>query len=443
MYRPVYNCKTRQEPCKVKKNCSEGEWTLCLGSNVLNLLSFLKSNSRAAFRNFNLFFLKISTRVSALFRFSIWGIGLGCVLGSALMTALGCATHRTWKPIDPPVREITFVPSLADWKMISSAIAEKKRDCLINKKDLGENSYSICDYLIKTSFINLSYQTLQPYGKNDWGQMMVTGYYQPEIRCSRSKSDLYRHALLKVPKNFVRINVQKFLLSPVSEVKTSRGLLRTTSQGFSEVEPAPERESVSQLETSENVFAFCEDVDLFFLQIQGSGRVRFDESGEIFQVTYADQNGYPYTAVGQYLKTRITPPITAEKIKALLRSMSETERTNVLNKNKSYVFFRESHRAVTATGFTPAAFQTAAVDLKLIPKNSLAIIKFNDKNLENLNSVAWTDDTGGAIKGPARLDLYMGEGDAVADRAGQLQHDAMVWFITLGDHPRPKTKEAR
>lgn len=391
---------------------------MCLGSNVLKTISFSKSLPGAAFKILFFTRMKISTRVRS------------CGVLLLLLFGLGCAQVRKWDSSTPAFRQIEPSQIHLDSAKLNRALENKIRDCQLNKKDLGVEALQFCEQLASRRSLSIK-RALQPFGRAEWGEMLVTGYYQPEITCDRVPSQERDAPMLRAPEDLVRVDFASFGISKTTP-QTQRGYLVKHGE-VKWIKPVPDRSRIEELANSQNVIGYCNDVDLFFLQIQGSGRVRWKHNSVIQQVTYADQNGYSYQAIGKFLKDRIEKPITAEKIKVYLRSLGKLERTQLLNQNPSYVFFKEHPRALTASGFTPMPLLTVAIDRKVFRANSLLYIEFKDEELQKYNTLAWGDDAGGAIKGVDRVDLYMGEGESVAEQAGALNHLARVTVIELSE----------
>ena len=172
--------------------------------------------------------------------------------------------------------------------------------------------------------------------------------------------------------------------------------------------------------------------DAFFLHIQGSGRIRLPD-GSIMRVGYAGTNGHPYTAIGRELIARGAVPrekMSMQAIRGWLTA-NPADGARLMRTNKSYVFFRE------LTGDGPLGAQGVA----LTPERSLAV----DRRLLPLGLPVWLDtaepdgtpfrrlmvaqDTGGAIRGAVRADVFWGPGARAADRAGKMKSPGRYWFL--------------
>src|SRR6185436_19715166 len=168
-------------------------------------------------------------------------------------------------------------------------------------------------------------------------------------------------------------------------------------------------------------------VDLFFLQIQGSGRIALD-SGETVRVGYADQNGHPYRSIGRILADRGDLPLETASMQGIRdwARANPGRLTELLNQNASYVFFRE----LPATGSGPPGAlgvaltprRSIAVDPRFIPLGAPVFIATTWPNTTRpLNRLMLAQDTGGAIRGPVRGDFFWGYGEAAAREAGRMK----------------------
>jgi membrane-bound lytic murein transglycosylase A len=189
--------------------------------------------------------------------------------------------------------------------------------------------------------------------------------------------------------------------------------------------------------------AWVDPIDAFFLQIQGSGTVVLPHGEEIF-IVYADKNGHRYEAIGKFLKDQIAPQkVTMQRLEAKLRSMSPVERDTILFMNPSYVFFnRSKQRAITAIGAPATPGRTIAADPRFAPKGALAYLQFekpvfgpqepspsDPQRFEPAARFVIDQDSGGAITGTDRIDLFWGRGDEAKKYAGVMQNRARIIYL--------------
>ncbi|HYG13672.1 MAG TPA: MltA domain-containing protein, partial [Methylophilaceae bacterium] len=176
-------------------------------------------------------------------------------------------------------------------------------------------------------------------------------------------------------------------------------------------------------------------IDLFFLQIQGSGIIEL-ESGERVQVGYADHNGYTYRSIGRVLIDRgelAASEASMQGIKRWARNHPAQLR-DLLNANQSYVFFRELPAGLPgplgALGVPITAERSIAVDPRYIPLGAPVFLDTTYPNSSTpLKGLVVAQDTGGAIKGGVRADFYWGAGDAAGQRAGAMKQSGRMWVL--------------
>ncbi len=180
------------------------------------------------------------------------------------------------------------------------------------------------------------------------------------------------------------------------------------------------------------------EIDAFFLQVQGSGRVQLDETQEVVRVAYADQNGHPYRSIGRYLvdKGELTlEQASMQGIKAWAAANPERLR-ELLNANPSYVFFREEKI------IDPAQGPKGALGVPLTPQRSIAIDPrfitlgapvFLSTTRPNSNvplrRLMLAQDTGGAIRNPVRADFFWGFGADAGELAGKMKQPGQMWVL--------------
>jgi len=165
-------------------------------------------------------------------------------------------------------------------------------------------------------------------------------------------------------------------------------------------------------------------VDVYFLQVQGSGRIRMPD-GRVMRVGYAGRNGHQYRSVGQEMVRRGThslDQVSAQEIAGYVRNQAGTE---LLNINPSYVFFRRVDEVpaekgpIGAMGRSITAFRSVAIDPAFTPLG--APVWVEKAGADPIRSLMVAQDTGGAIKGPQRADIFYGTGPAAGDAAGTVK----------------------
>lgn len=260
---------------------------------------------------------------------------------------------------------------------------------------------------------------------------LITGYYEPLLRGSRKAGGRFRYPLYGVPDDLVVVDLAELY----SELRNMR--LRGRLEGRRLV-PYPDRAQIEsgQAPLRGKEIAWVDDaVDLFFLHIQGSGRVQL-ENGETIRVGYADQNGHPYRSIGRLLVER--GELTLEQ--ASMQSIKAWGRANperlpeLLNANASYVFFRElpavGNGPPGSLGVPLTPRRSIAVDQRVVPLGAPVYIATTWPNTTRaLNRLVLAQDTGGAIRGAVRADFFWGYGDAAGAEAGRMKQRLRMWVL--------------
>jgi membrane-bound lytic murein transglycosylase A len=275
-------------------------------------------------------------------------------------------------------------------------------------------------------------------------QGLVTGYYEPVVQGRLTKSGAFAYPVYGVPDDLIVVD----LATVVPELKPFR--LRGRLEGNrlvpyysrSEIEDRGVRAGSADSDGAPVLAWVADPVDLFFLQIQGSGQVEL-ESGERIRLGYADQNGHPYRSLGRYLidKGELTlEQVSMQSIKAWTRANPDKVK-EALNANPSYVFFRQLPAGdagpLGALGVPLTAGYSVAVDPRYIPLGAPVFLAtsypLSDQALERL-MVA--QDTGGAIRGAVRADFYWGTGETAGELAGRMRQTGRVWLLwPRGERP--------
>ena len=275
------------------------------------------------------------------------------------------------------------------------------------------------------------YQMTNPDGSTHG---TITGYYEPLLRGSRTRNATYSQPVLGVPNDLLTIDLGDVL----PDLKNMR--LRGRLQGTRVVPYYSRADIVSrEKEFADRVLLWVDDaVELFFLQIQGSGRVRMPD-GKLVRIGYADQNGHPYQSVGRVLIDRgelTLEQASMQGIQAWARA--NPERLNdVLNENPSYVFFREvpdkgagNVGPQGALGVPLTAGRSIAVDPRYVPLGAPVFLSTTYPNSpESLRRLMLAQDTGGAIRGVVRADFFWGFGADAGAQAGRMKQQGQVWVL--------------
>lgn len=269
---------------------------------------------------------------------------------------------------------------------------------------------------------------------------LITGYYEPVLRGSRTRGGAFQTPLHGVPDDLVTVDLGA--LYPVLQGERIRGRL----QG-KRVTPFPDRAQISQgqgLAGKELVWVDSA-VDAFFLEIQGSGRVQLPD-GSVIRLAFADVNGHPYRAIGRYLveKGEMTlEEVTAPALRDWLARHPDRQ-AEVFNTNPSVVFFREqplgdpSIGPQGAMGVPLTAGRSLAIDPRLLPLGApLYLDTAHPIDGAPLQRLMLAQDTGGAIRGALRADFFFGLGPEAGEAAGRMRADGALWLLWPADQLPP------
>jgi membrane-bound lytic murein transglycosylase A len=300
------------------------------------------------------------------------------------------------------------------------------------------------------NYIDSNFDFYEVYGgEKGWGSVLVTGYFEPLLKGFKHPQGNYTQPLYLTPKNLVTVRFdlfaevipgladwrQRFFDQSVT-LYSLRGQVKPPSGEslVQEIVPFPDRRQIDGggvLKGQGLEICYVDPIEAFFLQVQGSGKVLM-EDGSVLHLTYAAQNGHPYYPIGKELLHLIPKEqITFQKIVSHLQGLSGHERDELLFKNPSYVFFRKSpgNRGIAFQGTPVADGRTIATDKNLFPKGAMAILEFERPIFnqgEDQDPSSWSiekrivfdQDTGGAIRGPGRVDLFWGSGKEAEKMAG-------------------------
>jgi membrane-bound lytic murein transglycosylase A len=263
------------------------------------------------------------------------------------------------------------------------------------------------------------------------GTGLVTGYYEPLLRGSRTRVKGYEQPVRGVPDDLLTIDLGTVF--PELKDKRVRGRLEGNKvvPYWSRAEIAARGDKVPA-----RTLLYVDDaVELFFLQVQGSGRVKLPD-GSTIRLNYADQNGYPYQSIGRVLVDR--GELKLEE--ASMQGIQAWARANpgrldeLLNSNPSYVFFREAANSnggpVGALGVPLTAERSIAVDPRSVPLGAPVFLATTRPNsAKPLNRLVLAQDTGSAITGAVRADFFWGFGKEAGEQAGRMKQSGRMWVL--------------
>ncbi len=269
------------------------------------------------------------------------------------------------------------------------------------------------------------------------GEGFVTGYYEPVIDGSRTQTDVYNVPVYRRPSNlFVRGTTQNTVGLP-NKGEVFRKI------GRRKLVPYYDRAEIEDGAIAGRGLEICwlkDQTDLLFSQIQGSARVHL-EDGSTIRINYDAHNGYPYTPVGRVLIDRGIIPreqMSMQKIREWMAQNPDGAR-DLRRQNRSYIFFREVNlsdkdEAVGAQGVPLTPGRSIAVDKSLHVYGTPFFIEGelpieSEQSKTPFHRLMIAQDTGSAIVGPARADLYFGAGVDAGKVSGRLRHS--MRFVIL------------
>ncbi len=267
--------------------------------------------------------------------------------------------------------------------------------------------------------------------------LLLTGYYEPTLQGSRTPSPRFRYPVYRLPDDLLFIELEKFS-------KKFQGQKLIARIEGNQVIPYYSRQEIDQngrLAGKSLEILWVDDlIKLFFMHIQGSGQVLL-EDGSLIKLGFQAANGHPYYAIGRELirKGVIKPEeMSLQAIYTYLKDHPE-EQAAILNLNPSYIFFKELQEGPYGSlGLLLTPGRSVASDLKIFPPAGLGWLKGWKPVLDDQGQIRfwipfgrWVciQDSGGAIKGPGRLDLFWGNGKEAEIAAGHLRHQGGFYLL--------------
>jgi peptidoglycan lytic transglycosylase A len=283
------------------------------------------------------------------------------------------------------------------------------------------------------SFFEAHYSPHEVEGYSSSG--FVTGYYEPEVRGSRERTGAFQVPVYRRPDDLVP------LVPDTYRARFNEQLTAMRRNG-NEFVPYYTREEIEAgaLEGQDLELLYLDDpVELFFMQVQGSGLVRLSD-GTVTRLSYAGKNGYPYTSIGKLLVERdeiALDAATMETLKAWLRADPERGR-RLMHENRSFIFFRElwAHEMETgpigAEGVALTPGRSLAVDASYHALGTpifVAAPGLSDEKSHPFQRLMIAQDVGSAISGAERGDIFFGSGEAAGALAGAAHQDAKFFIL--------------
>lgn len=253
-----------------------------------------------------------------------------------------------------------------------------------------------------------------------------TGYYEPELNASTTPTPALNTPIYALPSDLITANLGDFERD--WQGKKLWGRIENR-----QLKPYWNREEIANQKLPAEIIAWGDSVDVFFLHIQGSGLLTLD-NGEKLRVGFAGRNGHPYTAIGKPLIEQgelDASTISMQSIRAWL-AQNPDHAQRIMNINHSYIFFRplDTSGPIGAHGVPLTANHSIAVDPNYWHYGLPLYISAEHPGTSNtLNQLMITQDTGSAIKGPLRGDVFWGSGDYATEMAGKMKSSGVIWVL--------------
>ena len=332
-----------------------------------------------------------------------------------------------WEEVDG-LQEDNLVAAWPVWQRSCSTLIKKAQwqaVCSAANLIKKPNNETIATYL------TANFDVYTAYDENGADTGLITGYYEPALQGSRKRSSAYPYPLYRQPKDLITVDLGE--VYPELKYKRVRGKLvgnkvvPYSTRAEIEANPSP---------LAGNEILWINDIiDVFFLQIQGSGMVKL-ENGEQVHVGYADQNGYTYNSIGRILVERGELTLAEASMQGIKNwaKNNMNKLRELLNSNPSYVFFRELPKGLPgplgALGVPVSAERSVAIDPKFIPLGAPVFLSTTLPNsTKPLKRLVMAQDTGGAIKGGVRADFFWGTGDEAGTKAGAMKQQGKIWVL--------------
>jgi membrane-bound lytic murein transglycosylase A len=315
-------------------------------------------------------------------------------------------------------------------------------DCTIQQ--VRESQEAFLDLLSKgldagqlSREIRKKFRVYRATGRVGDAGILFTGYYEPIYEGSLVPDETFKYPLYKPPDDLMSIDLSLFS----EKFKGERIVARIEGR---KVEPYYSRYQIDAeriLEGKGLEIAWLKNpLDVAFLHIQGSGRLRLRDGKELL-VNYQASNGRPYRSIGRYMIEKGFVARKGMSMQGIRKYLTEHPEVldEVLNANPSYVFFRQVEKGpLGSLGVLLTPGRSVALDSRIFPKGALGFIScrkplFNDQG----DIVSWTpfsrfvlnQDTGGAIRGAGRADIFWGSGPYAELTAGHLQHEGELYVL--------------
>ena len=256
---------------------------------------------------------------------------------------------------------------------------------------------------------------------------LFTGYYVPELNGSLQQGGAFQTPLYQRPADLIAVDLGAFK----SDLKGQHIVGKVAGTQLLPYDARAQITRGSLTGRAEALVWIDDPIGAFFLQVQGSGHIRLN-NGSVMSIGYDGANGRAYVAIGRVMADEgdLQRPVTMQAIRDWLKAHPERA-TEVMNVNPSYVFFRRlPHDDILgAQGVALTPERSMAVDPSFVPLGVPLWLETTNGQGLPLNRLMVAQDTGGAIKGPIRGDVFWGAGDAAAAQAGTMQSRGRYYLL--------------
>ena len=309
-------------------------------------------------------------------------------------------------------------------------LVEKNRWC----RETTEKIYNLAkqarnwkELLVK---LKLDFDWYQTYGENGDGDVFFTGYYLPLLYASYEKTDEFFYPIYLRPNDLVTVKVNGSL----------RWRKKISYNNYELYDDRYQIDYKSSLADKNLEIVYTNDyIGAFFTHIQGSARISIIDSPDKFYINYAAQNGLKYVSIGKVLKDEGKDQYYWSSLQGLTEYLTKfpEEQDRIFPMNPSYIFFKKSlSGAKGSTGISLTPKHSIAIDNKIYPYGAVGLIQ-SYLPVKRGSRVKWkifsrlitTQDTGGAIKGPSRVDIFFGDDEQAEFEAGHMSSHGKMYFL--------------
>lgn len=301
---------------------------------------------------------------------------------------------------------------------------ERQKDMLVRYPDPVD----------RTQALKQEFDLYRSRGSDGFGRVLFTGYYEPMLEARHQPDATFDQPIYGLPDNLLTIDLQDF-----SDMLPDKRLVCMVDG--KKVVPYYDREDIDfdkDLEGKAPVLGYVDEmVEAFFLQIQGSGQLEF-EDGTRLRVGYAAANGHPYRSIGRLLLDEGLMEPGQMSMQGILKFLDDNPQhlRRVLSHNPSYVFFRPLDTEggpLGCYGQPVNGGRAIATDRRYFTAPAMAYIETETPTLAGperpVSRFVVNLDTGGAIRGAGRVDLFFGTGDEAGELAGRMKYEGRLYFL--------------